>query len=140
MNRRIVFFIVTGLLLSCGTVMADNTDKFMAGKSVAENWLSIVDSGKYAASYNNTSAYLRNSVTLIQWEQSMKRIRQPLGRVLTRRMLTKIFKTSLPNKPNGEYVIIQFATSFDKKRRAMETVITMQDKDKAWRVSDYQIK
>jgi ribosomal protein S17E len=40
----------------------------------------------------------------------------------------------------GEYVVIQFETSFENKKTAVETVTPMMDKDGIWRVSGYYIK
>lgn len=48
--------------------------------------------------------------------------------------------TSLPGAPDGEYVVIQFETSFEKKKSSLETVTPMKEKDGAWRVSGYYIK
>jgi len=42
--------------------------------------------------------------------------------------------------PDGDYVIIQFDTSFENKKSAIETVTPMLDKDGVWRVSGYYIK
>ena len=42
--------------------------------------------------------------------------------------------------PDGEYVVIQFATSFENKKTALEKVTPMMDKDGKWRVSGYSIK
>jgi hypothetical protein len=47
---------------------------------------------------------------------------------------------SLPGAPDGEYVVIQFATSFENKKSAIETVTPMLDSDGEWRVSGYFIK
>jgi ribosomal protein S17E len=42
--------------------------------------------------------------------------------------------------PDGEYIVIQFETSFENKKAAIETVTPMMDKDWRWRVSGYYIK
>lgn len=49
-------------------------------------------------------------------------------------------KTSLPGAPDGEYVVIEFESSFEHKKSAIETVTPMNDKDGKWRVSGYYIK
>jgi hypothetical protein len=46
----------------------------------------------------------------------------------------------MPGAPGGKYVIIQYATAFEKKATAVETVIPMLDPDGAWRVSGYFIR
>ena len=47
---------------------------------------------------------------------------------------------SLPGAPDGEYVVLQFDTSFANKKEAVETVTPMLDKDGKWKVSGYYIK
>jgi hypothetical protein len=42
--------------------------------------------------------------------------------------------------PDGQYVVIQFITSFTNKKPAIETVTPMLDSDGIWRVSGYYIK
>jgi len=70
----------------------------------------------------------------------MQTARKPLGRLISRKVQTKSYKTSLPGAPDGEYVVIQFETSFENKKTAIETVTPMMDKDGKWRVSGYYIK
>ena len=40
----------------------------------------------------------------------------------------------------GEYVVIEFASRFENRPLAVETVTPMRDKDGAWRVSGYFIR
>ena len=65
---------------------------------------------------------------------------KPFGKVVSREMKKMTYKSSLPGAPDGEYMVIQFATSFGKKRAAVETVTTMAEKDGTWRDSGYYIK
>jgi hypothetical protein len=46
----------------------------------------------------------------------------------------------LPGAPDGKYVVVQFDTSFQRKKSALETVTPMMEKDGKWRVSGYYIK
>jgi hypothetical protein len=75
-----------------------------------------------------------------QWKQSLQAVRKPLGKLITRKIKTKTYKTSLPGAPDGDYVVIQFETSFEHKKSAIETVTPLMDKDGKWRVSGYYIK
>ena len=47
---------------------------------------------------------------------------------------------ALPGAPDGEYVVIQYESSFEHKQSAIETVTPMLDTDGKWRVSGYFIK
>jgi len=55
-------------------------------------------------------------------------------------VISKKYMTSLPGAPDGEYVVIQYKTSFENKKDAVETVTPMKDEDGVWRVSGYYIK
>jgi len=141
MIRRILCFVIVGLILSGGTVMAGDAGKETAAAvAAAEKWLATVDAGNYAASWSDAAEYFRNAVKPEQWEQAMQSARKPFGKLLSRKMQTKAYKTSLPGAPDGEYVVIQFATSFENKKAGVETGTPMMDKDGTWRVSGYYIK
>lgn len=140
MVHRLVYLVIVGLFLSGGTAMARDAGKETAAVSAAEKWLATVDAGEYSASWKEAAKFFRNAVKPEQWEQSMEAVRKPLGKLLSRKVQTKVYKTSLPGTPDGEYVVIQFETSFENKRTSIETVTPMMDKDGKWRVSGYYIK
>jgi hypothetical protein len=140
MVSRVVFLAIVGLILFGGTVLASDSGKETAAVSAAEKWLATVDAGQYSASWKETAELFRNAVKSEQWEQSLQAVRKPLGKLISRKVQTKIYKTSLPGAPDGEYVIIQFETSFENKKAAIETVTPMMDKDEKWRISGYYIK
>lgn len=127
-----------GLVLS-QAVVADQAAEQEAFKAV-NFWLALVDGGSYAKSWETAAEYFKGAVTKEQWVASMTAARKPLGRVHYRTLKHKKYTTTLPGAPDGEYVVIQFATSFEKKKSAIETVTPMRDKDGKWRVSGYYIK
>lgn len=140
MVHRIVSLSIAVLLLSCAVAMASDTGKEVAAVSAAEDWLAIVDGGDYSKSWKETAEFFRNAVKLEQWEQSMQAVRKPLGKLISRKVQMKIYKTVMPGAPDGEYVVIQFKTSFENKKTAIETITPMMDKGGKWRVSGYFIK
>lgn len=107
---------------------------------VAEAWLAVVDSGDYAKSWDTAAAYFKGAITKEKWEQALEGVRPPLGKVLSRKVKAKQFATSLPGAPDGEYVVIQYETSFENKSTAVETVTPMKDEDGKWRVSGYFVR
>jgi hypothetical protein len=140
MKRIIVVGAVIVIVLLAGTSWATNTEKEEAAVIAAEKWLALVDTGKYSESWREAAEYFRNAVKQDQWEQSLQSVRMPLGKVISRKLKIKAYQTSLPGAPDGQYVIIQFETSFQNKKFAIETVTPMYDKDGQWRVSGYYIK
>ena len=109
-------------------------------EAAAMNWLALVDKGKYSESWRTAAAYLKNAVTKENWAKSMESSRQPIGKVKSRKCLSRKFTRTLPGAPDGEYVVIRFASSFEKKESAVETVTPMLDKDGVWRVAGYYIE
>ena len=103
-------------------------------------WLAVVDAGHYDESWHAAAAYFRAAVSQDQWQQAMHGVRRPLGNMLSRELHAKTYATELPGAPDGQYVVIQFNTSFENKRAAVETVTPMMDDDGTWRVAGYFIK
>ena len=146
MKKRLwVLLSVAGILFvslpqSAKGVMGDNTGKEKAAVAVAEKWLTMVDEGKYAESWKEAAEHFKAAVKQEQWEQSLQAGRKPLGKLVSRKVKSANYKTSLPGAPDGEYVVIEFETSFENKKTGIETVTPMMDKDGKWRVAGYFIK
>lgn len=140
MKRWICCTLAVGLLFGAGITTAQEAQQEQAVIGVAEQWLALVDAGNYAQSWRESAASFRNAVSEDSWEQSLKAVRDPLGQLLSREVLNARFTTSLPGAPDGEYVVIQFRTSFENKKSAVETVTPMREKDGRWRVSGYYIR
>jgi hypothetical protein len=66
--------------------------------------------------------------------------RAPLGKAAARTLKSAAYKTSLPGAPDGHYVVIQYQSSFEHKRSAIETVTPSLGDDGQWRVSGYFIR
>jgi hypothetical protein len=139
MVRKYVCLVIvsTFLIFSSGAIA--DSEKENIAQSVALEWLKVVDEGRYSDSWNEAAQLFKKAVKKEQWEQSLQAVREPLGRLLSRGIKSKAYKTSLPGAPDGQYVIIQFQTSFKNKKTAIETVTPMLDKDGKWRVSGYFI-
>jgi hypothetical protein len=129
-----------GLLLVTGIAAAQNSQNEKAAVASAEKWLTVVDKGKYADSWQEAAVFFKNAITKEQWEQSMLSFRKPLGRLVSRKFESTVYKTSLPGAPDGKYMVITFETAFENKKSAIETVTPLFEKDGKWRVSGYFIK
>jgi hypothetical protein len=128
------------LMLWASAALAASAEKERAAEQAAQQWLALVDSGAYRASWDRASGYFKSAMDPARWEQAMVGIRRPLGRLLERRLQSRNYYTKLPGAPDGQYVVIKFITSFQNKRSSIETVTPMLDHDGVWRVSGYFIK
>ena len=131
--------LVIVLLLLTVSAVAGSPEKENDAVISTEKWLGMVDAEKYSESWKEAAELFRNAVKQEQWKQSLQAARKPLGKLITRKIKTKTYKTSLPGAPDGEYVVIQFESSLEKKKSAVETVTPMLEKDGKWRVSGYYI-
>ena len=138
MKVVLVTLITFGLAVACSAVANESAEK--KAVEAAGVWLKIVDDGEYSKSWASAAQLFKVAVTEQQWEQSMAGVRRPLGKLLSRKLKSKQYATSLPGAPDGEFVVIQFEASFQNKRSAIETVTPMLDPDGKWRVSGYYIK
>lgn len=129
-----------GLIACFGFGATSNSVKEKEAIEAALIWLALVDQEEYDASWNKAASYFKGAVSEQQWLQSMESVRKPLGQNLSRKVKSKQYHTSLPGAPDGEYLVIQFVSSFSHKKSALETVTPMLDTDGEWRVSGYYIK
>ncbi len=106
----------------------------------AEAWLAEVDAGHYAESWSEAAAQFRDAVDQPSWLKAVSAVRAPLGSLKSRALRSAHYATSLPGAPDGQYVVLQFESAFDKKLAAIETVTPTKDRDGRWRVSGYFIK
>lgn len=115
-------------------------DKINAGIDSAKAWLSVVDEERYSESWQRGAKHFKAKVPDGQWDTTMRQVRYPLGKVLSREVNDYQFSTRLFGAPPGEYVIIKFRTSFEKQNDADETLTVTIDPDGQWRVYNYQVK
>ena len=140
MQHRIMWVVAISLAIAGVNGRAAESGKEKDAVSVAEKWLSLVDEGKYGESWKDAAVYFKNAIKQEQWEQTVKAVRKPLGKLISRQVKSASYQTTLPGAPDGEYVVITFETSLENKKSAIETVTPMMDKDGKWRVSGYFIK
>jgi Protein of unknown function (DUF4019) len=140
MIRKIAWLVVIGMIFSSTAALAPDSGKLASALSAANKWLALVDSEKYAESWKEAADIFRDTVRPQLWVESMKALRGPMGKMISRKVETEVFKTSLPGAPNGQYVVIEFKTSFENLKAAVETVTPALGKDGVWRVSGYFIR
>lgn len=156
MNRNQL--IILGMALVCSTLQASELKKSDASISrlpnnqlldvssetvhasevAAEKWLTILDSGKYAETWNDASMTLKIKLPQKSWIKIMEAMRQPLGALKSRKMVEQIPKTNPKGLPEGEYMIILYSSSFANKDNVKELVILQQERNGEWRILTYQ--
>jgi predicted SnoaL-like aldol condensation-catalyzing enzyme len=135
--KALLAVVVTIVLFHC-VHAADKPEK--AATKQAQAWLALIDEGKFGESWDESAKLFKASIPREAWIQKAGGARGMLGKAVSRRLKSARFETHLPGAPDGKYVVIQFDTAFEKKKKAIETVTPMQEADGDWRVSGYFIK
>ncbi len=137
LSHVIVITILIFLLSLCAG--AQPNPEQLAQRS-SDAWLALIDSGKYADSWQESSSMFKVHVSKEQWQGMLRATRDPLGKMLSRKLASATYTRTLPGAPDGDYVVIQYETTFERKQSTVETVTPMLDKDGKWRVAGYYIK
>lgn len=140
METKLASVLVFALLLSTSAAAQAQQKPEQIAQQSAAAWLALVDSGKYADSWQEAAQFFKTAVSKEQWQSMLTATRSPLGKTSSRKLKSATYSTTLPGAPDGEYVVIQYDSSFEHKQSAVETVTPMLDKDGKWRVSGYFIK
>ena len=119
--------------------MSDHDDAEREALEAAERWLALVDAGDYGQAWEHAASLMRGAVTKDVLSESLQRARGMFGAVRSRSATSKTYAASLPGAPDGEYVVIQMAASFEHKQQAIETITPKKEPDGTWRVSGYYI-
>lgn len=132
-----IFLLACVIGMFAGNAQADEmTDSAV---TAAKAWLSLVDAKEYKKSWQEAAPFFKDKVKEEQWSEMIASARKMFGMMKSRELISAEPKTSLPGAPDGEYVVIQFKTSFSNKIDSIETITPMKA-DEAWRVSGYFIK
>jgi len=122
-------------LLGRCAVQAQQKPEQIAAQA-ADAWLALVDSGRYSESWQDASPSFKARTSREQWEKAMGEIREPLGKLRSRtRTLADYSKA-----PDGEHVLIQYDSRFERQPSAVETITSLRDQNGTWRVTGYFIK
>jgi Protein of unknown function (DUF4019) len=109
-------------------------------QKAAEQWLGLVDAGKYGESWDASAQAFKSAVSRQNWIKQVSAARRPLGRLISRKLTKSNLVKDPPNSPPGDYVGIQYRSSFQNLKSAIETVVPMRDPDGKWRVSGYFVR
>lgn len=139
MHYRLILLLLVALVVAPTWSRAEPAPEEVA-QAAAEQWLQLVDAGRFDESWQSAAGFFRDAVSRAQWKSSLKTVRKPLGSLVSRKLKQARYTKTLPGAPDGEYVVLQFDTSFSNKSSAVETITPMLQEDGQWRVSGYFIK
>jgi|GEM_PF-927596 len=110
-----------------------------AARKSAEQWVVMIDTGKYANSWKAAADSFQAAVPQKEWENHVRDVRRPFGKLVSRQFKSAQYTRTLPNAAEGEYVILQFTVLFSNGSKGTETITPMLDNYGQWKVSGYYI-
>jgi hypothetical protein len=106
----------------------------------AKEWLALLDAQEWEETWQRAGALLRAAVSQDEWAKKMSVTLGPLGKVKSRAARSSEYSTTMPGAPDGEYVVVQFDTTFESQQTALENVVMRKQSDGTWKVAGYRIR
>jgi hypothetical protein len=138
--KCVIGILLAAVMLTSVPARAQEADKVAKAETAALAWLALTDAGDFAPSWHQAASIFQASITQQHWVDALTRVRGPLGPLVSRKVISARYATSLPGAPDGEYVVIRYETEFTNGKEAVETVTPCLEKDGSWKVSGYYIK
>ena len=104
------------------------------------SWLAILDAGYLGATWDEASDFFKSQVDKDGWMRAVSGVRGPLGLVVSRTLQSAIATSTMPGAPDRAYVVAEYATVFQHKQRAVETVTCVRQDDGRWKVTGYFVR
>ena len=136
-QKGLAAWLFVALVLAVVSSVAADDEAVEAGKESALAWLALVDDDKGGESWEVAGALFKSGVTQETWVGMVKQARDLLGELTSRELSSSKFSTELANAPAGEYVVLEYATSFENRKGTTERVVVTLDEDGEFRVIGY---
>jgi hypothetical protein len=111
---------------------------------VVEQWLKLVDDGRYAESWHSFSVTSKQALSSQQWVDLVAKTRTLFGEPHHRTFVFAKFSNDLGKLVGvtipGEFVEFFFDSSYERLPAARERILVTLDPDGQWRISTYVVK
>ena len=94
-----------------------------AATKASDAWLQLVDAEKYAEMWQALDPLAQTLTDEKTFTNQVSAVRTAMGKLTQRKFASAEQKTSLPGVPDGNYFILQYNSSFEKKKQAVETAV-----------------
>ena len=106
----------------------------------AQQWLDLVDRDQYTRGWETAAKQLNISTPRREFIKTLNETRKPLGKVKSRKLVANKYTRSIPSGADGQYIILEYVSSFEKKPTVAEVVTLTLNGDSKWRVLGYHFK
>lgn len=131
-------FAVVVLAATPAPLHAQNQAAVDSARQAAQEWLALLDADEYEATWTEAASLFRSKLDTAQWVRQVKQAHGPLGPFESRSLVESRYTASMPNAPEGEYVIAQYRATYGAED-VVETV-SLRKEQGEWRVFGYLIR
>lgn len=143
LKKLMVFWMVVACMLP-NTYATETNNILEKVEGSARTWLALIDNEKYADAWQQASPLLQKKTSQQEWIKTIAELRKPLGTTNARYIATANSAKSLPGFPDGDYVILQFYTTFSGKGLALEAITLVKSNDTTdsedWKIVEYSMR
>jgi len=136
-----VVLIVAAIFMIIYPILSERPDTEKAEKAThaAMEFLQLVDSEKYAESWEASADLMKEKVTRQDWVEKLTKARTLSGELIKRSEKDASYSTSAQDSPEGEYIALTFDSKYKRAASVSEYVTVMLEGDR-WRVAGYFIQ
>ena len=113
---------------------------YSEANSTAISWLTLLDQGQYGPTWSQGGSLMHDIISQNQWVAAMQAIRKPLGNASARKASGSQATETLPGGTKGNFMIINYQTSFSNKPYVTEKVTLMAWTYGRWQVIAYDLQ
>jgi hypothetical protein len=128
-----------GMLVPASFSAAASDADISAAQVAATIWLSKLDADQFSESWELLSPGSKKAISRWRWNLQCKLGRMSLGRVRSRKEKSTEHRTKSPGGRSGEFIVLRYETSSEKKGTIIEEVAVEKDHDNQWRVGGYAL-
>ena len=129
--------LAASILLSTGAQAQVNPDpRIAAAAEAATAWLVPFDAGNIEESWKQSAGLMRQTVPQAELQQRMVGA-NGIGPLQSRTLRGAGIDVNPANAPPGEYVVLQYLSSYAKRDKVIEKIYSIRESDGNWRVVNY---
>lgn len=128
------------LILGYSHVYAQDEVATRKAVATAEAFLALMDADKYDDAWETASESLRSSASKEIWRAQFSQVRMQIGTSRVRKLMDGKDAPKTVNRPEGEFLLVKYSTSFSKVPNLIESLPLKMEKDGQYHVAGYMIR
>lgn len=113
-------------------------DKYINDASkTALSWLNDINHESYESAYNGLAKENKNQYPKEIWIKLINELMIEFGKLNSRSIISKNFKSSIEGIEDGFYVLLEFKSDYKKTKNHKEFIILKQNDQTNWVILDY---